>query len=80
MPWWVAVTVRWIDPTCHAHTTFLFTEPQKQGQSRRGERREVLVVCWVAAKELQLSYHKPETILSTRYPYYGNLLSAQFVG
>ena len=27
----------------------------------------------VAAKELKLSYHNPETILFTMYPYYGNL-------
>ena len=28
----------------------------------------------LAAKELKLEYHNPETILSTRYPYYGNLM------
>ena len=29
--------------------------------------------CWVAFTELQFSYHNPETILSTVYPYSGNL-------
>ena len=30
---------------------------------------------WVAVKELKLSYHNPEAILVTIYPYYGNLIS-----
>ena len=29
---------------------------------------------WVAAKELNLSYHNPEAILFTMYPQYGNLI------
>ena len=32
--------------------------------------------CWVAVKELTLSYHNPETILFTIYPYYGTLNSS----
>ena len=28
---------------------------------------------WVAVQEVKLSYHNPETILCTRYPYFGNL-------
>ena len=32
-------------------------------------------VIWVAIKELQLSCHNPETIVFSRYPYYGILSS-----
>ena len=30
-------------------------------------------ILWVAVKERLLSYHSPETILLTIYPYYDNL-------
>ena len=39
----------------------------------RGSKYPILEVYWVAVQELKLSYHDPETILFTIYPYYGNL-------
>ena len=33
----------------------------------------VVILGWAAVKELNLSYHNPETILFTIYPYNSNL-------
>ena len=43
-------------------------------QGMGGEFRWAAVLsCWVAVKELKLSYHNPETTLFTIYPYYAKL-------
>ena len=39
-----------------------------------GLHAEVVILYWVAVKELKLSYHNSDTILFTVYPYYGNLI------
>ena len=41
---------------------------------RNADLGRVLRCCWVAVKELNLSYHIGETLLFTIYTHYGNLI------
>ena len=50
-----------------------YEDPWKDDPDVAEEDWQASALFWVAAKELKLSYHNPETMLLTTYPYCGNL-------